>query len=64
MDEDAERSEDVGWREKFDYILTLLRDPRFFLGDTLVAEQLKVTLKLQAYQLESQLLVQSIDENR
>ena len=48
--------------EKFEFVMSLLREPRYLLSDTLVAEQLKLTLKLQAYRLEQVLLHQSIDE--
>ena len=52
------------WREKFLYLLALLKDPRSLLGDTLVAEQLKLTLKWQAYLIERQLLQQTIQHKR
>lgn len=50
------------WQEKFDYMLSLIREPRYLLAETLVAEQLKLTLKQQAYKLEQLLLQQTIDE--
>ena len=50
------------WRDKFEFTLSLIREPRYLLADALVAEQLKLTLKLQAYQLEHVLLHQTIDQ--
>lgn len=50
------------WQEKFDYMLSLIREPRYLLAETLVAEQLKLTLKQQAYKLEQLLLHQTIKE--
>ena len=62
-DTEEERKDVYGrWREKFEFVMSLLREPRYLLSDTLVAEQLKLTLKLQAYRLEQVLLHQSIDE--
>lgn len=59
----ASDNEDVGvWQEKFDYMLSLIREPRYLLAETLVAEQLKLTLKQQAYVLEQLLLQQTIKE--
>lgn len=53
-----------GWREKFEFTLSLIREPRYLLAETLVAEQLKLTLKQQAYRLEQLLLHQTIEERR
>ncbi|EFX88778.1 hypothetical protein DAPPUDRAFT_95784, partial [Daphnia pulex] len=51
------------WREKFEFTLSLIREPRYLLAETLVAEQLKLTLKQQAYRLEQILVRQTIDEH-
>ena len=53
-----------GWREKFEFTLSLIREPRYLLAETLVAEQLKLTLKQQAYRLEQLLLHQTIQEEQ
>lgn len=52
------------WREKFEFTLSLIREPRYLLAETLVAEQLKLTLKQQAYRLEQILVRQTIDEHQ
>lgn len=52
------------WREKFEFTLSLIGEPRYLLTETLVAEQLKLTLKQQAYRLELLLLRQTIDEHQ
>lgn len=52
-----------GWREKFEFTLSLIREPRYLLAETIVAEQLKLTLKQQAYRLEQILLHQTIQEH-
>lgn len=52
------------WREKFEFMLSLIREPRYLLSETLVAEQLKLTLKQQAFQLEKAMLMRSIEEYR
>lgn len=62
LEEVEEEDTNERWREKFEFVLSLMREPRYLLSDTLVAEQLKLTLKLQAYRLEQVLLHQSIDE--
>ncbi|XP_059353492.1 uncharacterized protein LOC130691888 isoform X2 [Daphnia carinata] len=54
----------VTWREKFQFTLSLIREPRYLLAETLVAEQLKLTLKQQAYRLEHILIRQTIQEHR
>lgn len=54
----------ITWREKFKFTLSLIREPRYLLAETLVAEQLKLTLKQQAYRLEHILIRQSIQEHR
>lgn len=55
-------SDNNSWREKFEFTLSLIREPRYLLAETLVAEQLKLTLKQQAYRLEQDLLHQTIEE--
>ena len=50
------------WREKFEFTLSLIREPRYLLSETLVAEQLKLTLKQQAFQLEKTLLKRTIQQ--
>jgi len=52
------------WREKFEFTLSLIREPRYLLAETLVAEQLKLTLKQQAYRLEQILVRQTIEEHQ
>ena len=52
------------WREKFEFTLSLIGEPRYLLAETLVAEQLKLTLKQQAYRLELLLLRQTIEEDQ
>jgi hypothetical protein len=51
------------WREKFEFTLSLIREPRYLLAETLVAEQLKLTLKQQAYRLEQILVRQTIQDH-
>ena len=53
-------SSESSWREKFNFTLSLIHEPRYLLPETLVAEQLKLTLKQQAFKLEQVLLRQSI----
>lgn len=64
LDECDEDDQAKVWREKFEFTLSLIREPRYLLAETLVAEQLKLTLKQQAYRLEQLLLRQSIQSYR
>lgn len=64
MASQAKEEDESQWREKFEFMLSLIREPRYLLSETLVAEQLKLTLKKQAFQLERTMLLKTIQEHR
>ncbi|XP_065573823.1 uncharacterized protein LOC136035778 [Artemia franciscana] len=52
----------IRWQEKYEFLLSLVSDPRFLVKDALKAEQAKLTLKSQAFLLEKSIVTDAFSK--